>query len=155
MNLGHLFTSFDGRIGRKAYWIGSLLLLLSAIVVLLVVATVGGPEALIAADGRSTGISTLITFLLLASSIPIVVKRLKDRNKSPYYAWLLYGPGFLSMIGDFTGITGTPDQPNTLGYGLGIVNLVIGLWFFIELGFFRGTIGHNQYGEDPVAPKHA
>jgi uncharacterized membrane protein YhaH (DUF805 family) len=26
----------------------------------------------------------------------------------------------------------------------------IGLWYFIELGCMRGTVGPNAHGEDPV-----
>ena len=29
-------------------------------------------------------------------------------------------------------------------------NFLVGLWFFIWLGFLRGTVGPNPYGADPV-----
>lgn len=151
MNLGRLFTSLEGRINRKPYWIGSLLLVVAAIVLVLIVGAVGGAESLVRADGGSSGTSTLVTLLILAASVPLVVKRLQDRNKSPHYAWLLYGPAIISMLGDLVGFTGTPTEPNALGYALALFNLIIGIWFFIELGFLRGTIGRNQFGEDPLA----
>lgn len=149
--MGSLFTTVEGRIGRKQYWIGSVLLFASAIALLLIVAVVGGDDSLSRADGGSTGAMTLVTILILAVSVPLVVKRLKDRNKSPHYAWLLYGPGVISAIGDMAGFTRTPTEPNTLGYALALFSTIVGIWFLIELGFFRGTAGPNGYGPDPVA----
>lgn len=149
--MGSLFMTVAGRIGRKQYWIGSILLFVAAIVLVTIMATAGGVGALSRADGGSSGVMTLITILILAASVPLVVKRLQDRNKSPHYAWLLYGPAIISTVGDVAGLTGTPTAPNTLGYALSLVSLIIGLWFFIELGFLRGTAGPNGYGPDPVA----
>lgn len=145
-----LFTSFEGRINRKTYWIGTLQVVAAAIVLVLIVAVVS-TKSLVGADGGPSSVSTLITILILAACAPLVVKRLQDRNKSPHYAWLLYGPAIVSMIGDLVGFTGTPTEPNGLGYVLAFFNLIIGIWFFIELGFFRGTSGPNGYGLDPLA----
>jgi uncharacterized membrane protein YhaH (DUF805 family) len=149
--MGSLFTTVEGRIGRKQYWIGSILLFVAAIVLVTIIGAAGGVGALSRADGGSSGAMTLVTILILAASAPLVVKRLKDRNKSPHYAWLLYGPAIISTIAEMAGFTGTPTEPNTLGYALSLVSLIIGLWFFIELGFLRGTAGPNGYGPDPVA----
>jgi uncharacterized membrane protein YhaH (DUF805 family) len=44
-------------------------------------------------------------------------------------------------------------DPNMLGYALAFFNLIIGIWFFVELGFLRGTPGPNGYGPDPLAAK--
>jgi uncharacterized membrane protein YhaH (DUF805 family) len=33
---------------------------------------------------------------------------------------------------------------------LGMGFLGVGVWFFIEFGCLRGTIGANRYGPDPV-----
>jgi uncharacterized membrane protein YhaH (DUF805 family) len=146
-----LFTTVEGRIGRKQYWIGSVLLFVAVIVLVLIVGTVSGVGSLSRADGGSSGAMTFVTILILAASVPLVVKRLKDRNKSPHYAWLMYGPAIISTIGEMTGFTGTPTEPNALGYALALLSLIIGIWFFIELGFLRGTAGPNGYGPDPLA----
>lgn len=146
-----LFTTVEGRIGRKQYWIGSVLLFVATIVLVLIVGTVSGIGSLSRADGGSSGAMTFVTILILAASVPLVVKRLKDRNKSPHYAWLLYGPAIISTIGEMAGFTGTPTEPNALGYALALLSLIIGIWFFVELGFLRGTAGQNGYGPDPLA----
>ena len=28
--------------------------------------------------------------------------------------------------------------------------LIVGIWYLIELGFLRGTVGSNEYGPDPL-----
>jgi uncharacterized membrane protein YhaH (DUF805 family) len=50
----------------------------------------------------------------------LVTKRLRDRGKSP--VWLL----------------------------LVLIPLVGPLWLFVELGWLKGTLGENQYGENPL-----
>ena len=86
--MGSLFRTIKGRIGRKQYWIGSLLLFLAMMAILmailLIVAAIGGREAPGYAIGASRGALMLITAVILAASVPLVVKRLQDRNKS---AW--------------------------------------------------------------------
>jgi uncharacterized membrane protein YhaH (DUF805 family) len=122
-------------------------------VIVLIVAAFHGTEAQSHANGASRGAEMLITALILAASVPLVVKRLQDRNKSRHYAWLLYGPALISAIGDKVGFTGTAPELNMLGYALALFNLIIGIWFFVELGFLRGTPGPNGYGPDPLAAK--
>lgn len=148
-----LFRAIEGRISRKRYWIGSLLLFLAMMAIVLIVAAIGGTEAPGYANGASRGASMFITALVLAASVPLVVKRLQDRNKSPHYAWLLYGPALISAIGDKVGFTGTSTELNMLGYALALFNLLIAIWFLVELGFLRGTPGPNQYGPDPLAAR--
>ena len=50
---------------------------------------------------------------------------------------------------------GTEDAPSTLGNALIIAGGLISLWFFVELGFFKGTQGPNRFGEDPLGAKAA
>lgn len=151
--MGSLFRAIEGRISRKQYWIGSLLLFLAIMAISLIVVAILGTEVLGHSTGAARGAEMLIMALILAASVPLVVKRLQDRNKSPRYAWLLYGPALISAIGDKLGFTRMSTEPNMLGYALALFNLIIGIWFFIELGFLRGTPGPNDYGSDPLAAR--
>lgn len=63
----------------------------------------------------------------------------------------LYGLAIIATIGDMAGFTGTPTEPNALGYALALLSTIVGIWFFIELGFLRGTAGPNGSGPDPLA----
>jgi uncharacterized membrane protein YhaH (DUF805 family) len=141
-------TSLDGRINRLPYWLGSLILLAIGCVLVLILIALSpyvGPQG--------SWIKLPLSLFLLALSAPLVVKRLHDRNKSEHFAWLLYAPFSLSMVFDFLGITS--DEPNVPGVILAVINAVIAIWFFIELGCLRGTVGPNRFGPDPLASSAA
>ena len=145
MNFTYLFTRLNGRINRKPYWLGIFFLAVMSIFL-----SFGFTLAILNPNG-SIGVLAvlgLIGFLAYLASIPLVVKRLHDRNKSGHYAWLIYGS---SIVG--SGIDSMTRNTAEMGLSSLIAALIgvgIGLWFFIELGFFRGTDGPNPYGPDPL-----
>ena len=57
--------------------------------------------------------------------------------------------GVLQSFTSLVGLTGDMYSRGVLDYLFGIAGLIIGIWFLVELGFLRGTIGPNQYGPDP------
>jgi uncharacterized membrane protein YhaH (DUF805 family) len=146
MDLSYLFTSFDGRINRKPYWLGTLLMIaVSLALVLLLGLTVG-------IQGRSFLILMFVVQLvLLYPSAALMVKRLHDRNRPAWFAALLLGPLVLQGITNIIGITGDPLGQGLLDYLFSAWIVIVGIWFFIELGCLRGTAGDNQYGPDPLA----
>lgn len=150
-----LFTSFEGRISRKSFWFGLLVIIALSIVVswaLLPLALSGG-----------IGIQLLLfalSFALLYPMVAVAVKRLHDRNKAAVpWAIIFFAPGVLAnflstfKIG-YSTIELVGQQipvPGTAAYIVLLLAMVAGLWMLIELGFLRGTKGTNQYGEDPLA----
>jgi uncharacterized membrane protein YhaH (DUF805 family) len=66
-----------------------------------------------------------LTLAALWFQIPVWVKRLHDRNHSLWYGLIVLIP--------------------VVGY----------LWLLVELGFLRGTVGNNRFGEDPCERGHA
>lgn len=63
----------------------------------------------------------LITLLVLAwIALAVAAKRWHDRNKSA--VWVLFA--FVPIIGQ--------------------------IWALVELGFIKGTKGHNRFGPDPI-----
>ena len=150
MDFGFLFTSLEGRINRKPYWIGTLILVL--INVVLTVALGALLVFGIGMDPAAAGdaLSLLLTLIMFALSVPIVVKRLHDRNKSAHHAWLLYGPAILFITADAAGMTDIATKPHALVYVLAVATVSTAVWFFIELGFLRGSAGPNRYGPDPL-----
>jgi uncharacterized membrane protein YhaH (DUF805 family) len=145
MNFTYLFTSFNSRINRKPYWLGILFLAVMSIFLsfgfTLAILNPNGSIGVLAAIG-------LIGFLAYLASIPLVVKRLHDRNKSGHYAWLIYGSSIIGSVIDSATRNTAEMSASSLIAALIVVG--IGLWFFIELGFFRGTPGPNAYGPDPL-----
>ncbi|MGI8724725.1 MAG: DUF805 domain-containing protein [Methyloceanibacter sp.] len=145
MDFGYLFTSFDGRINRAKYWIGSIALAVISIVFGILIASLFGMTTLGAI------LITLVTLALFYPAYAIAAKRFQDRDKPGKTA--LYGlvPVLLVNFLQLFGMTGTPEQPNTLGWISSLVMLAVGLWFLVELGILKGTTVPNRYGPDPLA----
>lgn len=153
MNLGHALFSLDGRIGRKTYWISSAILAIVAVPLVFLAVTIfiddaGGLDAL----NRSLAWLSLATFAIFGYfMVSISGKRLHDRNKSAWLLVLYMVPVILDPIYTLAGIGGTPQNPDALRVGTTLIAAIIAIWFFIELGFLKGTAGSNQYGDDPLA----
>ena len=136
MNMS-LFTSLEGRIPRKGFWLGYLVLLVITLILEFVLFAILGvsmmsgmdpnatPEAAAAAASEAFGKMMLplgILFLIILwPMICLYGKRWHDRDKSGWWSLI----GFIPIVG--------------------------GLWMLIELGFLRGTEGPNRFGPDPIA----
>ena len=134
MNL-QTFTSFNGRIPRKTYWLGLIVMILLVVVLEIILLSIFGvsmmsmdpnatPEAqAAAAEQAMSGMAIPLVILILLTiwpSLAIYAKRWHDRDKSGW--WTL----------------------------IGLVPIIGGLWMLIELGFLRGTEGPNRFGPDPI-----
>jgi uncharacterized membrane protein YhaH (DUF805 family) len=153
MNLIDILTRLDGRIGRKSFWIGTLVLTAIFIAVIFALMVMLGEEVL---DGPYSGNSATMLVLQVLSviaSIPVMLKRLHDLNRSyGLLAPFLVMEG-LTVIGDLTGLNGSAGDPSAFGWTLVAVYGVYGLALIIYLGFYRGTQGPNDFGPDPLAPE--
>lgn len=152
MGLGQLLFGFEGRIGRKTYWLTSILisLVLVFLVGLLVFGVVLQGNLNLTPDQIGQRILPFIWIFLpfiLAYywiAIALAAKRFHDLNLSAWYTWLLI-PGLI--FGLFA------QNPNAIGGvypALLVVYAVSALWVFVTLGFFKGTKGTNIYGPDPL-----
>jgi uncharacterized membrane protein YhaH (DUF805 family) len=126
-----LFFSFEGRVSRRTYWIGMLLLAAAACVPLPILSygfDIPGPE---------WPLYNLPWVLVLAwPSMAVSVKRLHDRNKSGWWAAPTY-PLFVAAV----------LKPEWFDYP----QLAYSLWLLWECGCRRGTTGPNRFGADPLA----
>ncbi|GEO97664.1 DUF805 domain-containing protein [Methylobacterium haplocladii] len=127
-----LLFSAEGRIGRGQFWKATILLTLAILVVGLA-ANLGiaqlVPNQADEAGNYSVDGAAAVPFILINLGLFIVplwagiclgIKRYHDRGKPGIWLLIMFVP----FIG--------------------------GLWYFIETGFLRGTIGPNQFGPDPV-----
>ena len=158
MALYPLFFGFDGRFGRATFWVLGI-----PVGIVLWVAVDVGPTAWVrwhtasdlgilrfASIGAAWLLAVSIGTVAIVSSCAIAARRLHDRGKSS--AWLVLFYGVPALIWIF------PCQllPDMLALLLGVADVVIVAWQFIELGFVRGSVGTNDYGPDPLlADLHA
>lgn len=128
--------SYAGRIARKDYWIGFviILLLLSALVTFFSAyfSSTGG-------DATDRVFTYLLFALFLWVHFSVTVKRLHDLNR-PTWHYIFYGllPLFLMMM--------------VIYPTLSVIGFAVWLWTKYRLGFIRGTEGPNDYGPDPLEP---
>jgi len=145
MDLKYLFTNFSGRTTRQQFWIA-----LATVAVMWIAVRFGTTELM----ARSTADTAyflivgmaVISVVLFLAVIPVLIKRLHDRNKSGHYLWLLMA----AVIGSQLMPRSDESWPVLLA---GLVFVAIWLWYFVELGFFRGTPGPNAHGPDPLEAK--
>ena len=132
MDWKYLFTSFEGRINRKPFWLGLLVLMATQwIVGILLFVAIGfslmsgagpmSPRDLFLLKIFGVLLPLGVTLLFLYPSVAIYTKRWHDRGKSGWWMLILFIP--------------------LLGF----------IWFLVECGFLQGTRGPNQYGGDPLA----
>ena len=169
----YLFTSFEGRIRRRDYWLGVL-----GVIVINIALTFLVVPALLLAGGATVGywLATLVVYgINIFVTAALMTKRLHDRDKDAI-PWLLFflgvpmlvsfaqaaGIGFEATTVPAGQLEGLPSEtvpntdalanvpvPNGLGYVLLLVGFVASVWALVELGFLRGTVGPNRFGPDP------
>jgi uncharacterized membrane protein YhaH (DUF805 family) len=148
MSLAGLFTSFEGRINRKPYWIGNLIIVAIVLVVVIALLALTGIDF---DTGQYKVPEAIFSLVLLYPCMALAVKRLHDRDKSGSLALIFAVPYLIQIATDLLGYSGDPNTWNTLDYVLNGILGIVSLWFLVELGFLRGTPGPNRYGPDPLA----
>ena len=122
--------SFYGRLNRAKFWLILIATDIAVFVLLAILVAVTGGSMTMGEGGSmpSMGggvIGNLVALVLFVAAawigLAVGVKRYHDRGKSGWWVLIVLVP----VIG--------------------------GLWYLIECGFLRGTIGPNAYGADPVA----
>jgi uncharacterized membrane protein YhaH (DUF805 family) len=176
-NIVSLYTTAEGRISRKQWWIGILgLVVVNLIISFLILPLVGlgapSGQAIIDASGdpaalaalingsmQTSGWASLILFIVFAYPMYcLYVKRRHDKDNSGLDAiiylvvialtLLSQALGFAYSVGDMGGI---PMATPTMVFSvLGLVMLVYSIYMLVVLGFLKGTAGPNQYGPDPL-----
>ena len=157
-----IYTSFNGRIGRAKYWLASIILVVTfmALAFLAMVLLVGMFRGVFTFAVWRSADDIILNLVVFASQLLILypwaaltVKRLHDRNRSGYLAAFLLVPSIITAVTDMLGLTSGSNILGPLDYVLSGFVLIVTVWFFIDLGCLRGTVGNNQYGPDPLVEK--
>ena len=146
-SLTALFLSAKGRISRKTLWIGAGLLVVWAFVVFVVLWTALGPALIQNFFGRLVGFPFVLLTIYFAYNL--AAKRFNDRDRPIICAQAVAGVAALKSVLDLVRITGDLHAQNFLDQLFVLAGTGIALWYFIELGMMRGTVGPNAHGEDP------
>jgi len=139
MNWLSLFNTFDGRIGRKTFWI--------AIAVLFVAELFGH---LLAEQIEGDRLSAIVDLAFTYPEFAVAIKRAHDRNLPVWLLIVFFAAGAVLDTLTVLELTGTEEEPSLLSLGIALPFTVLGLALLVELGFRKGTPGPNQYGPDPL-----
>lgn len=148
MSFSDLYFSPRGRIPRSTWWIGVIGLVVWNVVVFFILWTVLGPKLYLTFVGRLFGFAFNVLNIYLAYNV--AVKRFNDRERAVVNAQAVAAFWGFKSVTDLFRITGDPWAQNWMDKLFLLGGTAIGLWYFIELGCMRGTVGPNAHGEDPV-----
>jgi uncharacterized membrane protein YhaH (DUF805 family) len=155
-----MFTGFEGRINRAKWWLGTIILVIAGVILWWIIARIFGASMMPAdpASARTLAVVQLITFVILVYPwLSLITKRLNDRDRPQWYAYVFLAPSVLGILLGLLGLTiGAPDAttgavtPTSLGWILNLLTIAVGIWMLVELGILKGTTGPNQHGPDPL-----
>jgi len=148
MNFGNLYTSFEGRISRKPFWIGFIPLVAVMIGILFLSLYAVGEQDLWVFRLNKFIVMLIFMYPLMA----LGVKRLHDRGRPGYVVIFFFVPWLLHQITNLVGLTGDATSLNSLDLIFISLNMLISIWFFVDLGLLRGQRTTTQYGPDPTEP---
>ena len=148
------FTSFDGRINRRQWWIG-------IVILFVVVAVIGVAVTWLFGDGVIGRILMLAVSLgALWPVAGLASRRLHDRGQAMLPKILLfYGPATVFSVLNALNIGFRPMQlpdgtvtmmPRLWVTVVGLLSLGALIWALVELGFMKGDIADNEYGPPPA-----
>lgn len=121
MDWRYLFLSIEGRISRKPFWLGIVVMIVISVVASVLDLILGMPRIGTSAMSAGTGlISAVVSLIMIYPSIALSAKRWHDRGKSAW--WIL----------------------------INLIPVIGWIWSLIATGFLKGTTGSNQYGPDPL-----
>lgn len=160
MSWGDIFFGFRGRIDRKTWWSGFLLVKIAGLLfaALLAYLATGAPLAPEVwgrpADKASVWGPVWLAYFgfLVWPLTALAVKRLHDRSR-PVWVWYVYYS--LSLVISLLPLKSAPGgEVNALPGLLGIPLAFLAGYLFFELGVLRGTPGPNNHGADTLPPNY-
>ena len=139
MNFAYLFTSLDGRINRKPYWLAALLLFAVSIAVQIGVYLASNMQVMM-----------IVGLIFMWPSFALAVKRAHDRNRPTWlvalFFLILLATTFMQIAGVHESANG---QPTGVFTTVSVLFLIFAIYAFIDWGLIPGTKGPNKYGPDP------
>ena len=152
MTLQKILFSFEGRIGRRIYWLATLALFVAMLVLTFAPFLLDSEAAAVLLLALT---SQLVWLVSLWPMLAVGAKRLHDRNRNGWWLLVFWLLPFALVVGGFS--IALFDDPRTgrsgdfsTGVILVLASLPPALWGIVELGILPGTMGPNRYGADPA-----
>ncbi len=171
-NLVKVYTSLEGRIGRKTWWLAAIALVVVILIIEFSTGVFPNTAALLTSTDPAAASATLadavhkaqwislIVFLIFGFPfVALGVKRRHDKDNSGLDVMIFYGIALVLNLVEALGIgfttmglgngvmVPTPSLPLAI---LGGLLGIYGIYMLVVLGFLKGTTGSNQYGPDPL-----
>ncbi len=149
-----LLTTTEGRISRKQWWLGILVLIVISIVAIIVLGLVSFGNATVLA-----WLAVLVNLAMIWPSYCIGIKRRHDRDNDGMDLKILIGGSVVINLLQATGIGVTMQDmgggmilpmPAIWMSAINLVFAVFAIYMLVQLGFLKGTAGANRYGLDPL-----
>lgn len=178
-NIKTLYITFDGRIGRKTFWLGVLGIAVAGIILgFILTPLLGGgvvdPSQFLKTDGTldsealsdmiltassRAGWANLVIYLIMFIPITaIILKRRHDRGSAGMEYWVYAGLAVLLLLLQATGIGYSVAEiagfsipvPTTLTTIVMFASGALGIYMLVVCGFLKGDDGDNSWGPNPI-----
>lgn len=147
------YFSLRGRISRSQYWLKFVL------PVFVISLALGFIEAGARLNGHPDTaatfqiVSALFSLATFWPGIAVLVKRIHDRDKTGWLAVLPYALIGVALLGaGIAAAARSREMAEIIITIVGIAGFAIFVWFLVEFGCLRGTVGPNRFGPDPLEP---
>jgi uncharacterized membrane protein YhaH (DUF805 family) len=140
MDWRYLLDSFDGRIGRRTFWIAMVAVGIANFLACYAAQQIAGDK-----------LNAIVDLAFNYPEFAIAAKRGNDRNLPLWLAGIFFAASALLDLFAVVGWAGTDAAPSALYVAAAVPFTILGLGLLIELGFRRGTPGPNPHGPDPLA----
>jgi uncharacterized membrane protein YhaH (DUF805 family) len=169
-----LYTSFEGRISRKHFWLGAIVLAIGGIVLSFIIMSIFGvgmmmnpatmfgaiqtPEEAMALTTRSSWASLIVYLVMTYPSLALMLKRRHDRSNAGNDVWVYMGLAVVMLLAQALGIgyevSAIGDyyvaMPSVWFSVFGGIVGIFAIYLLVVLGFLKGHEGENAYGRDPL-----
>ena len=140
MDWAYLLDSFDGRIGRKTFWIAMGVVVAGEMFGHLLAELIEGDR-----------LNAIVDLAFTYPEFAVAAKRGHDRNMPLWLPGIFFAAGALLDLFTVLGWAGTVEHPSVLSLLVAVPFTILGIGLLVELGFRKGTPGPNRYGPDPLA----
>lgn len=140
-----LFFGFDGRIGRRQWWLATIVLVSMSVGLSMLV----NPMAWFGHGiSRPNTADTLLSLSFLIPETAVNIKRFNDRGWPQFLPYGFSLAMVVFVLLDHFGRLSVEDSALAEHFVLAFMALVLVVVF--DLGFLRGSRGPNRFGPDPL-----